>query len=423
MKRALLNIIMGVGLGSAALFMTGCSEQAEKVEFLAFGDSGYHYDYQKAKLFKNPMTTKEAYLAAYKEKNAEKHFPLDRLPEPPLYFHDGIGGYIPQSGMSSVATAMKHYCAEQVCQFAVMLGDNIYPNGATLGGDGRDDTTRFRDMFTVPFGDLGKGQDDFSIYVTLGNHDWHTSREGAMAQVEFMENTRPFYMDGLFYSVKPPAGKGEVELFIIDTEMLLSTTTVYEAKLDENGHEVRNSELNEPDAWTKPTNEAERNMLQWFEKSLKNSTAKWKLVIAHHPIWSSAGKKFEQGKALAKLILPAMCKYADGFFVGHEHTLEVHADNCETALGQATEIPLPEIVSGTAAKLRPINPNFKAYQDRTYPQNEALWVKDMAYGFSHISLEGDVMTVTMITTPGDDSGTTVEAYTHRFKRRSHKSGK
>ena len=341
------------------------------------------------------------------------------MPEQPIYFHEGIGGYIAESGLTAVADAMKLLCRTEKCQFAVMLGDNIYPNGATLGADGKDDNDRYRDVFTIPFGDLGKGQDDFSIYVTLGNHDWKTSREGAMAQVAFMEKTKPFYMDGIFYQVKPASAKGAVELFIIDTEVMLSSTTVYKAKLDKNGHEIRNTEIDVPEAWTKPINDQEQQMAQWLENALKNSTAKWKFVIAHHPIWASAGSKFEQGKALAKLILPAMCKYADGYFVGHEHTLEVHTDNCETALGQAAEIPLPQILSGAAAKQRPINPNFKAYQDRSYPQNEALWVKDMVYGFSHITLEGDTMTVKMLITSNDKSGAPVEVFRHSFKHRSH----
>ncbi len=38
-------------------------------------------------------------------------------------------------------------------------------------------------------------------------------------------------MDGLFYRVQPPAGHGEVEVFAIDTEVLLSSTTVYKATL------------------------------------------------------------------------------------------------------------------------------------------------------------------------------------------------
>ncbi|PHZ86540.1 metallophosphoesterase [Paremcibacter congregatus] len=415
------TIFKAITVGAALMTtVTACAvAQDDTIEFLAFGDSGYHLEYQKAKVHKNPVKTKEAYIAGFTEKYAEKNFPLDRLPPPPLEYSAAMGGYVMESGMTAVASGMKQYCTVEKCNFAVMLGDNIYPDGATLGTDGKDDATRFQDMFVEPFGDLGAAVKDFAIYVALGNHDWHTSREGALAQVDFMEKTRPFYMDGLFYTVKPPAGKGDVELFIVDTEVLLSSTTVYDARLDENGHPVSHTEVDDRDPWTVPATEAERNMAAWLEQSLKNSTAKWKFVIAHHPIWASAGSKFEQGKALAKLILPSMCKYADGYFVGHEHTLEVHTDNCQTALGTVAELPLPQILSGAASKQRPINPNFKAYQDKNNPQNEALWVQDMIYGFSHITLQGDMMTVKMMTTPNDGSYAPVEAFRHTFKRRSH----
>ena len=38
---------------------------------------------------------------------------------------------------------------------------------------------------------------DFRIYAALGNHDWKTSRAGAMAQVRLPRTDAPFYMDGL----------------------------------------------------------------------------------------------------------------------------------------------------------------------------------------------------------------------------------
>ena len=47
------------------------------------------------------------------------------------------GGYVPASGMMPVARAMRAYCQTTRCDAGMMLGDNIYPDGATLGADGR----------------------------------------------------------------------------------------------------------------------------------------------------------------------------------------------------------------------------------------------------------------------------------------------
>lgn len=78
---------------------------------------------------------------------------------------------------------------------------------------------------------------------------------------------------------------------------------MYEDYLNDDGSKMATEELDLPDYYTEPITEAEKNQPQWLEEALQASTAKWKLVIAHHPIWSSAGSKFEQARALRKLIL------------------------------------------------------------------------------------------------------------------------
>jgi hypothetical protein len=99
---------------------------------------------------------------------------------------------------------MREFCeGPAACEFAVMLGDNIYPDGATAGADGRDDAERFRKIFYEPYAPLAAYSKQFRIYAALGNHDWRTSREGAMAQVRYHETTPPFYMNGIRYQVAP----------------------------------------------------------------------------------------------------------------------------------------------------------------------------------------------------------------------------
>ena len=39
-------------------------------------------------------------------------------------------------------------------------------------------------------------------------------------------------------------------------------------------------------------------MAQWLEQSLADSPARWKIVMGHHPIWSSAGSKFQQARMM-----------------------------------------------------------------------------------------------------------------------------
>ena len=402
-----------------------CAETAPKapadetISFLAFGDSGYHYGYQKKSLWEKPFRTLEAVEAdERKDWIEDKHNPSE-FQMPSLYYHPEMGGYVMRSGQQPVADAMRAYCASSSCEFALMLGDNIYPDGATMGADGIDDAKRFEDIFTIPYKGLGAGEDDFRIYTALGNHDWHTSREGAMAQVDYMEKSDQFYMDGIFYTVKPPSANGEVELFVIDTEVMLSGMGYPEALLNDDGSEKKGTGPDDIDPWAMPANEGERNMVPWLENALKNSTAKWKFVVAHHPLWSTGGSKFEQARALRKALLPMLCEYADAYFAGHEHSLEIHTDSCETTPKGKREVPLLHVLSGAAAKERATHNRFAAYQAKAYPQQTAHFVRGMIWGFTHVELKGDEGVVRVISTPTDSSGVPYEEFVFPFKHRSH----
>jgi len=332
---------------SLVLLLLACSRgsppntsASETVGILLFGDSGYHLDYPDQDDFDDLFTDDEFGQHEWDDWVDDKR-PREEFEARPSATSPVTGKTVPATGMPQIAAAMKHYCAEVArCDFGVLLGDNIYPSGATIGADGIDDAQRFKDMFTDPFGSLVTEPASYLTYVTLGNHDWETSRAGGFAQIEFLEQAPGFYMDGPYYTVKPPAGNGEIELFVIDTSMILASTTVYEDYLNDDGSEATTDEIDWPDYNVEPLTDEDRAQPQWLEAALQASTAKWKFVIAHHPIWSSSGSKFEQARVLREMLLPAMCKYADAYIVGHDHTLEIHTDSCERALGKASATPL-----------------------------------------------------------------------------------
>ena len=169
---------------------------------------------------------------------------------------------------------------------------------------------------------------------------------------------------------------------------------------------------------TMPETYQAKNMLEWLNNALKTFTAKWKIVVGHHPLWSTGGNKFEENHVLRPLLLPILCPYADAYFAGHEHILEIHTDSCESVFGEKRGQPLVQVLFGAGSKQRSIHTTFKAYQDKNYPQNEAIWVKGLAWGFSHVEIEDDMATVCMITTPDSSKGTPIVEYTYTFLRRS-----
>ncbi len=420
-----------IASGGLALLLAGCASvergaapalaPPRSVSFLAFGDSGYSLDYLDPEDL-NPALTRDQFIAKARASWIKDKRPIAEFTPPPMVPHPTNGGFVAASGLMPVAEAMTDYCRSVAqCQFGVMLGDNIYPDGATLGADGRDDAKRFQDLFATPYGAFGWGDRDFRIYATMGNHDWHTSREGALAQVRYLSSTRPFYMDGLDFAVQPPSAKGMVEVFSIDTHVLLAGEKVLDGKLADDGSEIATTKLDASEPWAVPATDAERALVANLERRLKASTARWKIVIGHHPFWSSSGGKFEQARTLRAVLLPTLCRYADLYLAGHEHTLEVATDSCATAVPGEGLAPLPNIVSGSAAKQRPLNTAFMAHQQRNYPQYRPLYVRGMIWGFAHLTLTDNAATVTMISTPDSGSGQPKVEFTQTFTRRGKAS--
>lgn len=420
-------IARAIAVGFVTLALSACvaprepARAAAAIGFLAFGDTGYHEDYIEAD---DISPTPAAYVENEHAEWIEDNRPAAEFAYPPMQAL-AAGGYAPASGLAPVASAMRGYCTElarstrnpRACAFATMLGDNVYPDGLTLGADGRSDADRLRKLFVEPFGSLREGDPDFRVYVALGNHDWHTSRESAMAQQRFAQSTPPFYMDGLFYRVSPPAAAGLVELFVIDTNLLLAAVAVHEGAVSDEGNEIVFRELEERGEWELPSTQAEREMAAWLEQALASSTASWKIVIGHHPLWSSAGSKFEQARVLRGLILPALCRHADLYLAGHEHTLEAHRQECAAIPGAKTR-PLLSVVSGAGAKQRPLNTRFAARQAEIYADHDPLWAQGLVWGFAHVALEQERGTLRLVSTPDDSSGTPVVTFTHEFERRS-----
>ena len=396
------------------------AEPAADFGVLIFGDSGYHLGYPDEDDYEDVFTAEEYLENEYADWIDDKR-PVEEFEPGPSAVSPVTGGVVPATGMHRISAAMKRYCTEvATCDFGVMLGDNIYPDGATLGADGMNDATRFREILGEPFGSLVEDPAHYVTYVTLGNHDWKTSRAGGFAQMAYLSDHGGFHIEGPFYSVRPQGVGGAVELFVIDTSMMLASMTVRKDRLNDDGSEASTDEIDEPSYAVEPLTDAERNMHIWLEDALRTSSAQWKLVVAHHPIWSSSGGKFEEARAMRKAILPAMCRYADAFLAGHEHTLEIHTDNCAAALGRPAEKPLVQIVSGAAAKQRPIHTSFMRHQASRYPEHTTVWAEGLLWGFAHLRVSGDRATVTLLSIPDAESEDMSVEFEYGFERRSHR---
>ncbi len=183
-----------LALAIALPLLPRCNPRQRPIaEFLAFGDGGYHYAYLGAGRRRRSHDDSRCFVEKERLDWLHDKRPPAEFKPPPAYRRPDTGSFIAASGQAAVAGAIRRYCdGPPACEFAVMLGDNIYPDGATAGADGRDDAERFRQASsTNPTRLSPRFSEDFRIYVALGNHDWRTSREGAMAQVHYHETRRP----------------------------------------------------------------------------------------------------------------------------------------------------------------------------------------------------------------------------------------
>jgi predicted phosphodiesterase len=145
--------------------------------------------------------------------------------------------------------------------FIIMMGDNIY---------GDDSSKGYAQKFETPYKPLLDAGVPF--YATLGNHDDPNQR-----------NYKWFNMDGKRYYTFT---KGPIEFFVIDSTYM------------------------------------DRAQLDWLDRVLSGSHARWKVAYGHHPMYSSGGRHGSEVD-LRALVEPLFVKYGvDIVFAGHEHFYE-----------------------------------------------------------------------------------------------------
>ncbi|MFM7268553.1 MAG: metallophosphoesterase [Cyanobium sp.] len=170
------------------------------------------------------------------------------------------------SRQQAVAERMAEVHRRRPVDLVVLGGDNIYPDG---------DLRRVEASFERPYRALLAAGVPF--HAVLGNHDIRTGNGDP--QIAY----RPFGMQGRWYSLR----RGPVELFMLDTNM----------------------------------NARWQHQLPWLKKALAASSAPWKVVVGHHPIYSS-GFYGDDPAAIARLT-HVFERYGVQLYInGHEHNYE-----------------------------------------------------------------------------------------------------
>ena len=201
-------------------------------------------------------------------------------------------------------------------EFIATTGDNFYDNGVASVSDPYW-VSSFEAIYHQPhlFVDW---------YPVLGNHDY---RGNWQAQIDYSKVSRRWQMPSQYYAKNIDLEGDSALILFIDTSPL-------------------NPDYADEKKYQEAYKQGSQEQLGWIEEQLASSQAKWKVVIGHHPLYSS-GKRYGKTDAIRNVLEPLLEKHnVNVYLAGHEHDLQHN---------QVDGSNLVHIVSGGGSEIRPVS--------------------------------------------------------------------
>jgi len=211
-----------------------------------------------------------------------------------------------ESNQGAVAEVMGRVCAQSRCSYVVNVGDNFYDNGVSSVTDPQF-VQSFESIYTAP------SLTNVPWLTTLGNHDYRGSVD---AQLQYANvSTRwhlpsRYYLEHVDFEFKSSDGassSASIDLFFLDTSPFILEYITDPPYLPPK------SDVRSQDA---------AKQLEWFKAGVSSSTADWKIVVGHHPLYSAAsthGSMPEMRSAFEEVLNSAG---VHAYFCGHDHQLQ-----------------------------------------------------------------------------------------------------
>ncbi|KAL6970068.1 Purple acid phosphatase 8 [Sarracenia purpurea var. burkii] len=196
---------------------------------------------------------------------------------------------------SQVSLQMGEIADNVDVDFIISTGDNFYDNGLRGVDDPAFDES-FTNIYTAP-----SLQQQW--YAVLGNHDY---RGDVLAQISPILTER----DSRWVCLRSYILNTEIaEFFFVDTTPFQDKyfTDPEDATYDWRGVLPREDYL--------------KNLLNDVDSALRESKAKWKIVVGHHTL-RSAGHHGDTVELVAKLLPILQANEVDLYINGHDHCLE-----------------------------------------------------------------------------------------------------
>lgn len=191
----------------------------------------------------------------------------------------------------AVASAMGDVAAQMHAGFVISTGDNFYHGGVDSVGDPQWRET-FESVYSAP-------SLQTPWYAVLGNHDYDGSPG---AEVAYTRESSRWRMPSRYFreDMNLPDGS-RATFFFLDTTPITMLSGVRDA--------VPQADF------------GARDQLMWLERVLASCTSDWKIVVGHHPIFSSG--RHGPSATLAHHVRPLLERYGvQAYFNGHDHDLE-----------------------------------------------------------------------------------------------------
>ena len=177
--------------------------------------------------------------------------------------------------------------------FIITVGDNFYEEGVSSITDSHWDSS-FNNIYKeLTF--------KYNWYVTLGNHDYRGNPE---AEINYHKVNSHWILPSRYYTeVFETPDHQKVRFLFIDTDPFY--TDYYSDK--------RMPEIKLQDT------AAQR---KWIIKTLEEATEPWKIVVGHHPVYSSSSTKGNTPELL-NMLSPILEKYGvQAYICGHNHDFQ-----------------------------------------------------------------------------------------------------
>jgi tartrate-resistant acid phosphatase type 5 len=245
-------------------------------------------------------------------------------------------------------------------QFIVAVGDNFYDEGVASVSDPQW-RTAFEDVYTAP-----------SLHrpwkVILGNHDYQGSTE---AQLAYHQISDRWHMPARYWTEKLALpGGGTAEFFFTDTSPFLDRY--------QDGKKV------------KVLGQDSKAQLAWLEAALAKSTADWKIVYGHHPLFTDSKLgSGEGGRDIPEMITgfkPLLDRYGvQAYFNGHDHNMQhLEVDK------------ISYVISGAGSKTNPVAPTGRCRFATDHSGFVAARLSKDVLDLQFVDFEGKVLGATTV---------------------------